>query len=138
MASTGVLNGTNFLVYVNGTAIAGSKSCKLTTTQDVRDATTKSSAGWRETGEALRSWTISAEGLVALSAATTAFDDLYTLLIVSRTKVALRFSSDTSGDAYWYGNGYAKELSMDAPLEDSTSFTVSFEGSGVLTQVAHT
>jgi predicted secreted protein len=138
MASTGVINGTNLLIYVNGTAIAGSKSCKLTTTQEVRDCTTKTSAGWRETGEALRTWSMSADGLVALSASTTAFDDLYTLLIVSRTKVHLKFSNETAGDAWWYGDAYCKELSMDAPLEDSTAFTATFEGSGILTQATHT
>lgn len=138
MATTGSINGTNLLVYVNGTAIAGAKSCKLTTSHEVRDTTTKSSAGWGEVKEGKRKWTISCDGLVAMDAATTAFDDLYTLLITNRTKVSLKFSSETSGDAWWHGDAYAESLEMDAPLEDSTTFSASFSGTGVLTQATHT
>jgi predicted secreted protein len=138
MATAGVINGTNLLVYVNGTAIAGSKSCKLTTSHEVRDTTTKGSAGWNEVMEGKRKWGLSVDGLVALDATTTAWDDLYTLLIVNRTKVHLKFSNETSGDAWWYGDGYCDALDMDTPVEDSTSYSASFSGTGVLTQATHT
>lgn len=138
MATTGSINGTNLLVYVNGTAIAGSRSCTLTTSHEVRDTTTKASAGWGEVKEGKRSWSVSCEGLVAMDASTTAFDDLYTLLITNRTSVSLKFSSEASGDAWWHGMAMATDFSMEAPLEDSTTFSASFNGTGVLTQVTHT
>jgi predicted secreted protein len=138
MATPGSINGTNLLVYVNGTAIAGARECKLTTSHDTRDTTTKSSGGWQESREGKRSWGITCDGLVAMDASTTAFDDLYTLLITTRVHVHLKFSSDTSGDAYWYGDGHAKSLDMSAGTEDSTQYSAVFEGTGALTQVVHT
>jgi predicted secreted protein len=137
MPSLDPINGTNLLVYVNGEAIMGSKTCKLSVSHDVRDTTTKDSAGWAGKAEGLRSWTLTADGLAMFQTSNVDFDDLLAL-ITTRTKVHLKFSTELSGDSWWYGDGWLKSIELDAANEDSVSYSCSFEGTGVLTKAAHT
>jgi len=132
-----VVNGKNFLVYVNGEAIAVSRSCKLTLNHDGRDTFTKDDNGWGTNAEGKRSWNISCDGLVAFDASTYTLDEL-TNLVINRTKVHLKFMTGTSQNKYWHGQGYIKSVDVDAGNEESTGYSASFDGTGVLTQATHT
>jgi predicted secreted protein len=132
-----VINGKNFLVYVNGEAIAASKSCKLTLSHDVRDTFTKDDSGWKTNAEGAKSWNVSVDGLVAFDASGYTLDDL-TNLVINRTQVHVKFMTGTSGNKYWHGQGYIKSVDIDASNEESTSFSASFEGTAALTQAMHT
>lgn len=136
MATTGVINGKNLLVYVGGTAIGMTKSCKINISQSVRDTTTKNSGGWKDGLEGERSWKIDGDGLVAFDA-TFNFSSLFAL-ITDQTKCSLSFETNVSGDKRYYGSAFLTSLDADAPNEESTSFSFGFEGVGVLTEVAHT
>lgn len=136
MASTGVLNGTDILVYCGGTAIGHATSHSLNLTLDERDTTTKSSSGWKEILPALRSWTIDASGFVA-------YDDTYTFeelfaLYSGRTSVVLKFSTEVTGDNRYTGTAYLSSLNKEAPLEDNVTYSVSFTGTSTLTEEAVT
>ena len=132
-----VINGTNFLVYINGEAIAGCKTCKITFSHDARDTFTKDDSGWGTIAEGKRSWEISCDGLVAFDASTYTLDEL-TNLMINRTKIHLKFMTATSGDHYWHGYGYIKSVDVDSPNEESVSYSASFGGTAVLTQAAIT
>jgi len=132
MATTGILNGTDLLVYVGSDAIAHSTSCSLSLSMDTRDATTKDSAGWTDRLEGLRSWEISGEGLVALDAEY-GFTDLFALYN-GRTSATVKFSTEVSGDKYYSGTAYLTSLEQEAPTEDNTSFSFTFSGSDVLSE----
>ena len=60
-----VINGTNLLLYADGTLIAAQKSCTITVEQDLFDATNKESAGWARHGNGLLSAKIDFDALVS-------------------------------------------------------------------------
>jgi len=60
-----VINGTNLLLYADGTLIAAQKSCTITVEQDLFEATNKESAGWARHGNGLLSAKIDFDALVS-------------------------------------------------------------------------
>ena len=132
MATTGKFNGTDLLVYVDGVAVAHATSHTLNINVDMIDATTKSSAGWKDILPGLKDWSIDFEGLVAYDAAE-GFSELFAD-IGSRTQVTVKFSTEETGDDRYTGTAYVASLSASAPLEDVVSYSGSFAGDGVLTE----
>ena len=139
-----ITNGTGLVLEVStddGTTYyptAFATSCSLSINMDTRDTTTKSSAGWSEKLEAVRSWSVEAEGLQDFTAGstTTEFDELWGELD-TRSVVKIKFKTATSGDYYYSGDAYITSLSMDAPMEDNVTYSVSLEGTGVLTKATN-
>ncbi len=131
MATTGPFNGTNLLVYAAGTAIGYSTSCTLNANIAMIDVTTKGSGGDTDNIPGVRDWSVDVEGVVALDNSYNAeyLDGLRT----GRTKVMLKFSTNTSGDGYWHGYAYITSLSITAPMEDKVTFSASFAGTDSLT-----
>ena len=135
--TTGVINGTNMLVYLNGTAIAGSKTCEFSLKHAPRETTTKDDAGWDTKAEGLRSWTGKCDGLVAFDASNIGYDDLFGF-IAARTKLYVKFSNENTGDNYYHGYVYLTDISMTMPDNTSAGYTCAFDGTGVLTDTVHT
>lgn len=131
MATTGKFNGTDILVYVDGVAVAHATSHTLNVNAEMIDATTKSSAGWKDILPGLRDWSIDAEGLVAYDA-TEGVEELYAD-ITGRTQVTVKFTTEVTGDARWTGSAYVSSMSLSAPMEDVVSYSISFAGDGALT-----
>ena len=132
MPSAGKLNGTNLLVYVNGVAVAHATSHTLNVNAEMIDATTKSSAGWKDVLPGLKDWSIDCEGIVAWDATegvSQAFAD-----ITGRTQVTVKFSMEVTGDKRYTGLAYVSTLSMSAPLEDVITYSLSFAGDGAITE----
>lgn len=136
MATTGVVNGTDLLVYVGTVAVACATSHTLNIGQDMRDTSSKCSAGYKTQLPGQRNWTIDGEGLFAFDSPY-GFSDLYTLWS-TRAKVTLKFSTEVAGDKRYSGEAYLSSLSASAPNEDNTTFSFSFEGTGPLTETTNT
>lgn len=130
MATTGLINGTDFGVYIAGTKVACSTSASVSLSMSPRDATCKDSGGFSESLEGLMEWSIEGEGLFALDA-TYGYVDLKTVL-TNRTAVTVRFSSETTGDQYHEGTAFLVDLSADAATEETMSYSFSFTGTGPL------
>ena len=133
MATTGIINGTSILVYVGSTALMHSTSGTLTLNMDTRDATTKESGGWKDILEAGRNWTMEAEGLYALDSSNKDWQDLFSSMN-ARTTVSLEFKTSDAADTYYSGTAYITSISQEAPTEDNVSYSVSFEGTGTLSE----
>ena len=134
--TTGILNGTDLLIYVGGTKIYHATSHAMSISMNTRDATTKDSAGWRDLLEAALEWSMNGDGLVAF-VATYGFDDLFDV-IIARTAVVVKLSTEETGDTYYQGSAYLTALDNDNPAEDNSSMTFAFEGTGVLTKYTGT
>lgn len=140
MATNGVINGTKFGVYAAGTKIGYATSASISMNHNLRDTSTKDSSGWRDQMEGQRDWEVSVEGMVifvdnsggAISDKT--MDELYTSYIATRTSFTLMFSTEVTGDIKWSGDAYMTSLSADTPNEDSSTWSGSFSGTGILTQ----
>lgn len=129
--TTGQINGTSLLVYAAGNAIAYSKSCTLNRNAATIDVTSKASAGDTDILPGLKDWSIDVDGLVALDSNYNA--EYLDGLITGRTRVMLKFSTNTSADGYWHGYAYVTSLSITAPMEDAITFSASFAGDNALT-----
>jgi len=128
--TTGKINGTDLLVYVGGVAIGCCTSHSIQMTTATIDVTTKDSAGWSEIILGVRNWSISGDGLVEYNA-TYGFNDLVTAW-KNRTLVTLTFKTANESDKVFTGSAYITDLTEDAAMEDATSFSFTFEGTGIL------
>lgn len=134
------MNSTNVVIGIStdgGTtysSIARATSSSLSVSMDVRDTTNKDSAGWRELLEGLKSWSLSADGLVCFNVTgKKTISDLYGYLN-SRTAVTVKFGSAGTGEKVYSGLAYITAVSQDSGFEDNVTYSVSFEGAGALTE----
>ena len=131
MPTTGKMNATLLAVYVGGTKISHATEGSISLNMDTRDVTTKDSAGYRELLEATRSWSMSASAMYAddatygVNALETAWEN--------RTALTIRFSTEVTGDDYFEGTAYLTSLELNGGVEDTVSYSVSFEGTGTIT-----
>lgn len=129
-ATAGIINGTDLLVYDGTHVIAHSTSCSLALNQEMRDASTKASSGWKAVLPGQRSWSIEVQGLVALDAS---YNLAYLIaLINNKTRVALKWKTANVDDFYYSGYGYLTSVNADAPNQGNTTYTGSFTGDGAL------
>ena len=140
MATSGIINGTKFGIYDGSTLIAYATSGSVSINHSTRETSNKESLGWKEIMEGQRDWEISCEGMVAfLTLAAGAVggktvNELFTSYIATRTALTVSFESSESGDYMWSGSCYLSSISMDAPNEESSTYSCSFTGTSILTQ----
>ena len=151
MATTSVFNGTSLVVLIGTEVIAYSTSCSLSIAIDVPDASTKESLGWAQEIRGQRSWSLTTDGLATVSPTTTVANYVslpeLTTLAVTGAAVTVKFTTvnnDTVGgvtpvpaDAVWTGLAFIESVDMTADMENPVTYSVSFKGTGVLTQSAN-
>ncbi len=150
MASTDTINGSNFAVYFDmfGEELIGySTGCSINITQETRGTTTQATGIWNTRTLGSKDWEVTCDGLVAMGkvgqqSAGLMWNQLYqTMLEESNSLYAptftLRFrkTSNTTGDQYFEGPAILTALSLDAPMETTTTMSVSFIGVGPLSLV---
>jgi predicted secreted protein len=140
MPTTGIFNGTNLVVLVGTEVVAHSTSCSLSVSADLPDSTTKSSGGWAEEIGGLKSWSLTTDGLATVSPAGADYvvGDIFTAWS-NRTTVQVKFttvsgSTPVTGDLIWYGSAFIESLDITADMESPATYSVSFTGTGILTQ----
>jgi predicted secreted protein len=145
MATTGVFNGTSLVVLIGGEVIAYSTSCSLSIAIDTPDASNKKSLGWAEEIGGQRSWSLTTDGLATVSPTTVVATYVslpeLTTLAIARTAVTVMFTTVTAGtatpivdDAKWTGQAFIESVDMTADMENPVTYSVSFKGTGILTQ----
>ena len=132
MASTGILNGTIAKIQVAGVTVAHLTSNSLTFDMATRDASSKDSSGWKQSLEGQRSFSGSGEGFFAEDASY-GFTDLYDAY-VTRDAVVVTWTTDVAGDVEYSGSCFITSLGRTDGLEESSTFSVSFEGTGAVTK----
>ena len=125
-----IQNATAVTLSVAGEVMAHATSASLSISMDLRDSTTKSSAGWSESLGGLKSWEMSGDAFVDLAATDASMADCFDLLIAG-TAVAAVFNIDTET---YTGQALITSVSADAGVEENTSFSVSLTGTSVLTK----
>jgi len=130
-----LINGTNLVIKVGGVPLLRATTASLEISVDMPDATTKDSAGWAEFFAGVRSWTLSSDGLVnyANSLNGVETDELVGMLI-ARTAVTVEFATSTTGDMELSGSAFVTSISQTADMESPSGYSVSFQGTGALTQ----
>jgi len=129
-----LINGTNLVIKIAGNPILKATTASLEMSVDLPDATTKDSAGWSEFFAGVRSWTLSSDGLVDYATAAGVETDELVALLIARSPVAITFATSTAGDMLLSGNAYITSISQTADMESPSGFSVSFQGTGTLSQ----
>jgi TP901-1 family phage major tail protein len=141
-----ILNGTDIKVYDSSTNIlvAYAQSGTLNFSMSTRDITNKESAGFKESLEGLREWSVDLDGAYAWtdasgSALTNGADDLFIKYLLdagsnTREAFTIRFGNTggTTGDTYYQGTAFLTSVSVSAPTEDTATYSMSFEGTAGL------
>ena len=128
-----ILNATDCVLSVTAggslQAMAHCTSASLSMNLDLRDSTTKSSAGYQENLGGLRSWELSGDAFVEIGSITGAdIEELWDIW-EARTAVAVKFGA--SGMEYT-GNALITSISIDAGVEENATYSISLTGTGAL------
>jgi predicted secreted protein len=129
-----LINGTNLVIKVGGVPILKATTASLEMSVDMPDATTKDSQGWAEFFAGVRSWTLSSDGLIDYATSASVETDELVAMLIARSTVAVTFGTSTTGDMLLSGNAYVSSISQTADMESPSGFSVSFQGTGALTQ----
>ena len=116
--------GNNILVFLNGTAIAGTKSNEIQTDCEMIEITNMTSAQWRQFIAGRKQWTVST-GFLVLSGA-----DITKLLTVGTT-YTLQFR-DRAGSNIIEGQAILKTCKISATRDNLATGSFSFQGTGEL------
>ena len=140
--ANGQLNGTDLGVYIGGTLVAYSTSATINVNHSPRSTSNKEDGGWESAMEGYRNWDVSCDAMYAwLDPAGSAISnetlsEIFTGYITTRASFTLTFgvTSSTTGDTKYTGTAWLTSASLSAPNEDTSTFSVSFQGTGSLIQ----
>ncbi len=132
MATTGVFNGTNLLLKIEGTTVGHTTSCSLSLSMDTPEATTKDSAGFSEYIGGVKGGEISFEGLIA-------YDDSFNAIqaadnLLNRTQLTCIFGTTESGDAIYTAEAFLTSVEMSGEMEAATTYSGSLTITGAITK----
>ena len=132
MATTGVFNGTNLLLKIEGTTVGHTTSCSLSLSMDTPEATTKDSAGVSEYIGGVKGGEISFEGLIA-------YDDSFNAIqaadnLLNRTQLTCIFGTTESGDAIYTAEAFLTSVEMSGEMEAATTYSGSLTITGAITK----
>ena len=142
MATTGVFNGTSLVVLVGTEVVAHATSCSLSFSVDLPETTDKQSGGWVEHLGGAKSWSLTTDGLATVDPAATSnyftTGELMTAL-ANRAAVVVKFTTvsgttPVSGDLVWSGTAFIESMDITADMESPVTYSVSFTGTGALSQ----
>ena len=147
MATTSVFNGTSLVVLIGTEVIGFATSCSLSLAIDAPDASTKQSLGWADEIGGQRSWSLTTDGLATVvpgTVATYVTTAELNALAIARTAVQVKFTTvdnstvggvtPVTGDVIYSGSAFIESVDMTADMENPVTYSVSFKGTGILTQ----
>ena len=129
-----LINGTNLVIKVGGLPIMKATTASLELSVDMPDATTKDSQGWAEFFAGVRSFTLSSDGLIDYATSASVETDELVGMLIARSPIAIEFATSTAGDMKLSGSAYVSSISQTADMESPSGFSVTFQGTGALTQ----
>ena len=137
------INGTNIVLYyydpitMEGIPFGAATNCSFEVSVDQVEVTSQSSAWFREYKNDIATWNVTCDGFIALE------DYSYLFLAnlqLSKEPIQIKFqinndNGDTSSLGYTVFNGTANltSLSLSGPVESTSTYSVSLQGSGPYT-----
>lgn len=118
------INGTNLLIYADGTLIASQRTCTVSWEQDLPEASTKDSTGWEEHINGVRRCTCDFDALIS----TTGLSSVELIdYILSRANLILLIDG---GGFPIVGEATVKNISLTGAKEEAAGLTGSFKFTG--------
>jgi hypothetical protein len=122
-----ILNGTSCIIKANGDTISFGKTANFKRSMATRETTTKDSAGWKGTAEAIKSGSFDFKGLLSYNA----FCGFVDLWSYASTRTMFEVVYDQDGTTYT-ANAYITSLNQSGELEGSVEFDATFEITGAI------
>ena len=121
------ISGTNIVVSINGTTIGHSLALVLDLGQDLPDASSRNSLGWKEHIHGVRNASLSIGGLTDYSDSMN-FNQLASF-IISRESISFRF---TSSGAVFYGEASVEDIEELATFEEVVSYNLDLKVNNIV------
>jgi len=144
---SGVVNGTNYLLLVNGKYAMLLTGTSLSFENSTRDISCRETNNWNTKVLGMREWVMECEGKYGFSYADGTIDSVHTtgsappttipamklteivqMGYFNQERLWLGFVDFTTGSPAWEGFAYLNSVSVDTPNEDSCGITMSFKG----------
>jgi len=132
MATTGVFNGTNLILTVEGATVGHTTSCSMSLSMDTPEATTKDSNGFSEYIGGVKGGEVSFEGLVAYDDNANAIE--FADYLLARTQLTCVFGTAETGDAVYTAEGFLSSVEMSAEMEAAVTYSGSITLTGAITK----
>ena len=132
MATTGVFNGTNLILTVEGATVGHTTSCSMSLSMDTPEATTKDSNGFSEYIGGVKGGEVSFEGLVAYDDSANAVE--FADYLLARTQLTCVFGTSETGDAVYTAEGFLSSVEMSAEMEAAVTYSGSITLTGAITK----
>ena len=142
-----IINGTDVKVFSgnqtsSANLVAFAQNCTININNTTRDITNKQSGGWSEKLESLRDWSIDMDGAYAWTDAagsplSNGIDDLIASNIMTRVPLNVSFGASvgSTGGARYSGSAWLTSVSATGGTEDTSTYSLTLEGTGALTLV---
>lgn len=139
MPSTGIIKGENLRLYLGGNTVAYATECTLDLTAAEIEVVHKDNAGasWRNVQLGQKSGTVSVSALYSEDGANNTHDVLFNAL-ANGTQLTAKISTEVTGDYYYSMTLVCTSYSVNATVNENSSFTASFaiDGAPTLETVA--
>ena len=122
-----IIHGRNLIIKVNGTAIAGARSCEISIKGDNLEIASPSQGSWREFMAGRKTWAISCGHLMPASGT-----PLKSRAQMVNTTVTITVTSGISGDTLT-GTAIVNEWRASGNVGNLAQGAFQFQGSGALT-----
>lgn len=122
----GIEAGVNVLVSVGGTPIVGQRGAKLSYKRATKNTSVKADYPNTTKAASFSEWSISCDGLVNLAAG-----GIGTFFATAQAGTAVSVEVEFDSQSFT-GSAIATGLDLDAPQDDSASYSCSLEGTGLL------
>lgn len=131
--------GIDILVKIGNTIVAAQKGATLNRQAETIDTTTKNSGTWKEFESTFKTWSIECEGLYTLPTATNGFkmlEDAFALGEKVTVQFAIADDGAEIGDVLGFtGQAIITDFPIEAPMDDSATFSISLQGTGALQEL---
>lgn len=139
-----VINGTNIVLYyydpetMEGIPFGAATNCSFEVSVDQVEVTSQTSAWFREYKNDIATWNVTCDGFIALSNYSYLF---LANLQLSKESILIKFqidndNGDGSGDlgyTVFSGSANLTSLSLSGPVENTSTYSVSLQGTGAYT-----
>ena len=137
--TTGIINGSDLKILVvaeGGTELVVDNvtDCSISVTNEMRDSTTKSNAGYRALLPGMTSATMSFSAMYATDAGAGKGYEAMSGFQLAKTKLDIRFShvigqaaSENTGDFRYQVKGYVESLELSGGTEDNATYTCNLQ-----------
>ena len=139
MAVNGIVNGTEYLLYLGGDKVLFGTAASFSVEVDTKDISARETHNWKKILPTTRKWSMEFEGKLAYrlvdgSTPVGATIDEILSNLYENQNIEFLYLQSIGVNPNWYGYGFLSSVSIEAPNEDNTIFNLSFTGTNELIQ----